>query len=241
MVREKVSRPGSEFEVIYNASRWLLLEEKRKTARRLMEPMRRWGLNPIVHGSVARGDVSPESDVDVFIPTPIPPYVAELVVDESGFKILERLLVQATPRHTPKAYLVLEPAEKVVVSFPLARLLPRELEFYYFGGALDLEGLLRGERRPGVNKRLELIRPTPRGHVAASILGIEPEVAKVLGVSLETVMERVRVLTRRDELGRTGVFVKRRLGPGESFEEALEELAARNPAVRKVLEERGGA
>ena len=50
-------------------------------------------------------------------------------------------------------------------------------------------------------------------------------------------LDRVRALTRRDEVGRTGVFLKRELGPDECFEEVLRRLADRNPAVRKRVME----
>jgi len=237
--REKVSPPGREREVVYTEDRWKLLAEKRRVASKLMEALARHGLASIVHGSVARGDVGPQSDVDVFVPYPAPSFKVELALEEAGFAALQKKIVQATPRHAPKAYLVLEPSEKVVVSFPLAKLTPRELEFYYFGGAVGLEELKSGVRKPGINKRLELIVPTPRGHYERSILGYEAEAAKIVGVSLETVMERVRVLTRRDEVGRTGVFVEKALPPDASFEEELERLRKENPAVRRVLEERG--
>ena len=46
---------------------------------------------------------------------------------------------------------------------------------------------------------------------------------------------RPRGSSRRDEVGRTGVFVKRELAPDESFEAVLADLAARNPAVRRRL------
>jgi predicted nucleotidyltransferase len=40
---------------------------------------------------------------------------------------------------------------------------------------------------------------------------------------------------RRDDVGRTGVFIERELGEGETFEQVLEKLARENPAVRRRL------
>ncbi|PNV80136.1 MAG: DNA polymerase subunit beta, partial [Fervidicoccus sp.] len=138
----------------------------------------------------------------------------------------------------PKAYIVLDPEELVVVSFPLVKLQPRELEFYKFGGAIGLDELIRDFRIPGVNKKLELVRPVEVGYVLSSIIGKESEVASMLRISIDTVMERVRVLSRRDEIGRTGVYINESLLPGESFEQRLKELAERKPALRRVILER---
>jgi hypothetical protein len=79
------------------------------------------------------------------------------------------------------------------------------------------------------------VEPTSEGHVESTVVGCEEVVAKRLGVSVETVLDRVRVLLRRDEVGRTGVFVKRELGAGETFELALKKLADENPAVRRRM------
>ena len=59
--------------------------------------------------------------------------------------------------------------------------------------------------------------------------------AKLLGVSVETVLDRVHALRRRDKVGRTGLFIEKELLPGETFESALKELAEKNPAVRRRL------
>jgi len=85
---------------------------------------------------------------------------------------------------------------------------------------------------------LTLIVPTPSGHVESAVMGREEQVAKVLGVSPEIVKERVRVLTRRDAVGRTGVFLRSLLGPNETFEERLKWLTDRNPAIRRLMAER---
>jgi predicted nucleotidyltransferase len=60
-------------------------------------------------------------------------------------------------------------------------------------------------------------------------------VAKRLGVSAETVLDRVHALLKRDEVGRTGVFIKRELAPDETFEMVMKKLADENPAVRRRM------
>ena len=82
-----------------------------------------------------------------------------------------------------------------------------------------------------ISKRLMLIQPTSRGHIEFSIIGREVEVAKIVGISLEIVNERVRVLTRRKEVGRTGIVLSINLKEGEVFEEVLRRVAGSNPIV----------
>jgi len=226
-------------EVIYDEARWELLRSLRARAMRIMEALEAKGISSIVHGSLARGDVRPTSDVDIFIPEPPVSAIVEAALELSGFRPVRRLLVQATPAYVPKAYIELD--ERTSVSFPLARMRPVEREFYTFGGELGLDGLRAGKRVPGVDKRLMLIEPTELGHVESSIIGREGEVARLLGISVEAVLDRVKALLRRDEVGRTGVLLKRELGPDESFEAVLADIAAENPAVRRRLARRPGA
>ncbi|ABM80741.1 nucleotidyltransferase domain-containing protein [Hyperthermus butylicus] len=239
MVREKVERRGEYRYVVYDDEHWRLLGQLREEAARIMKPLREAGLAPIIHGSIARGDVHPGSDIDVLIPSIVPSYLVELALERAGLRPAYKLVVQATPQSTPKAYIVLDVEEKRVVSFPLAKLSKTEYEFYYFGGALSYEELVDGKRVPGVDKRLVLIEPTSEGHRESPVMGREAEVARIVGVSVETVLERVRVLTRRDELGRTGVFVKVELEPWESVEEAVLRIARENPLFRRALRVKG--
>lgn len=237
--REKLERRGEIRVVVYDDAHWRLLRELRGEAVRIMEALSRMGIASIVHGSIARGDVHPGSDIDVFIPFPVPSYRVEIALEQAGFRVSHKLVVQATPHSTPKAYIALDSEERRVVSFPLAKLGKTEYEFYYFGGALDLQGLMLDRRVPGVTKRLTLIEPTREGHVEYSIIGREAEAARKIGVSIDTVLERVRVLSRRDQHGRTGVFVKQVLEPWESLEDAVTRIARSNPAFRRVLVMRG--
>jgi predicted nucleotidyltransferase len=69
----------------------------------------------------------------------------------------------------------------------------------------------------------------------SSIIDREEQTAKILGISAETVLDRVHALLRREEVGRTGVFIKKELATDETFEMALKRLADENPAVRRRL------
>jgi predicted nucleotidyltransferase len=121
------------------------------------------------------------------------------------------------------------------LSFPLVKLRPVEKDFYRFGGEASLSTLKEEERVPGVDKRLMLIEPTTEGHVENAVVGREEDVANLLGVSLNTVLDRVRALLRRDDVGRTGVFIQRELARDETFEQAMKKLADQNPAVRRRI------
>jgi hypothetical protein len=220
-------------EVIYNVERWNLLEEFRQKSERIMEALEIFHLESIVHGSIARGDVNKKSDIDVFIPSQPSSFLVETALEKAGISINRRLIVQATPTYTMKAYIEID--ENTSVSFPLMKMRKVEREFYRFGGEVTLENLREGLRVCGVNKRLMIIEPTKKGHIETTIIGREEQVAKLLEISVETVLDRVHALLRRDEVGRTGVFVKKELSSGETFEMALKRLADQNPAVRRRL------
>ncbi|MET1160226.1 MAG: nucleotidyltransferase domain-containing protein [Thermoprotei archaeon] len=235
MVREKVQRRPEYREVIYTDEHWNLLKRMRMEAIRILKILSKAGIRGYAHGSIARGDVKETSDIDIIIPYVVPSYIIEYTLESNGYRIYDRYVIIATPTSTPKAYIVLDEEEKRVVSFPLAKLKQREYEFYKFGGLVGLEELLKDTRVPGVDKRLVLIEPTPKGHRESPVIGYENIVASKLGISIETVLERVRVLTRRDEIGRTGVFIKYELAPQETFEEALQSILKENPLLRRNL------
>ncbi|RJS78807.1 DNA polymerase subunit beta [Candidatus Bathyarchaeota archaeon] len=222
-------------EVVYDEERWRILRRLRRKAVKIMEALNRAYIGSVAHGSIARGDVSPKSDVDIFIPQKVPSFLVETALERAGIPIKRRVLIQATPTYAIKAYIEVD--ERTSVSFPLVNLRPVERDFYKFGGEVDLPMLKAGVRVPGVDKRLMLIEPTPRGHVESTIIGREETVARLLGISVNTVLDRVRTLTRRDEIGRTGVFLKKEIALDESLEEVLKNLADRNPAIRRRLRE----
>ena len=220
-------------EVVYSSERWALLEALREKAKRIMQALEVFRLRALMHGSVARGDVNVNSDVDVFIPELQSSFLVETALEKAGMPVNSRLLVQATPNYAMKAHIEVD--SKLSVSFPLMCMRRVEREFYRFGGEVNLHQLETGVRVAGVDKRLMLIEPTKKGHVESSIIGCEEQAAKLLGVSVETVLDRVRALLRRDEVGRTGVFVKKELGSDETFELALKRLGDENPAVRRRM------
>ena len=227
-----------KIKVIYTKERWELLKKFRDKALKIMELLVRNNVQVIVHGSIARGDVTPQSDIDIVVPQTISPFHVESVLHSAGFDFYSRQIVQATPWHSIKAHIYLD--EKTVVTFPLVKLREREWEFYKFGGLVTINELKKNIRVPGVDKRLILIEPTSQGHLESSIIGRESEVAKILGVSINIVEERINILLRRDRIGRTGIYLKRELLPHETFGEVLKKIADRDPIVRRrILEDEG--
>ncbi|UCF44656.1 MAG: nucleotidyltransferase domain-containing protein [Candidatus Bathyarchaeota archaeon] len=220
-------------EVDYTSRHWALLWEYREKAAQIMAALEGFRLQPVVHGSIARGDVNKNSDIDVFIANLQSSFLVETALEKAKTPINARLLVQATPTYAMKAHIEID--VKTSVSFPLMRMRRVEREFYKFGGEINLNQLREGTRVAGVDKKLMLIEPTGEGHIESSILGREEHVAKILGVSAGTVRDRVRVLLKRDEVGRTGVFIKKELVSDETFEMALKKLADKNPAIRRRM------
>lgn len=222
--------------IIYSRSRWRLLERFRRSASLILSALEANDIRALVHGSVARGDVDEGSDVDVIIPRVVPSYRIELALSEFGIEPTGKEIVMATPWQLPKAHISL--GENRFVSFPLIKPKRLELEFYRFGGAVELSEVEKGERVPGIGKRLLLIEPTEKGHCESQVIGREGEVAKRVGVSIDIVKERVQVLTRRSEIGRTGVFLQRELSPDENFESVLKQIAESNPEVKRRFKEK---
>jgi len=230
---KKPMKRAERVEVVYNAKHWKLLSELRAKTLEIIEALEQGNIHSIVHGSIARGDVSTNSDIDVFIAEPSSSFVIETALEQAGLTFNRRFLVQATPSYAVKGYIELEPRR--MVSFPLMKLRPTEREFYGFSGEATLQTLQNNVRVAGVDKRLMLIEPTSKGHVESTIVGREETVAHLLHVSVDTVLDRVHALLRRDKVGRTGVFIERELNSEETFEMILKKLADENPAVRRRL------
>ena len=227
-MRRKPAEMGSRKMVVYDQERWDLLKRLQDRAKRVMMSLDDANIESIVHGSVARGDVSASSDIDIFVPQVVRSFRMEIALNPNV--MLQRKIVQATPRHLPKAHILL--GENTTVTFPLITPLRRETEFYRFGGYLGLGEI--DSRAAGVDKRLMLIEPVPEGHVETPLSELSlGHVAKAIGVCQDTVEERIRVLRRRALSGRTGVYLEYVLGEDQSFEKVLSEIASRDPAIRR--------
>jgi len=226
---------GEREEIIYDSARWETFRRLRARAQDVLEALGAAGLDAAVFGSVARGDVKPTSDVDIFIPRVAGSMQVLLALDR--FNVLGTTIAQATPRSLVKANVELE--DNTTVTFPLIPPREVELEFYRFGGAVELNGVREGRRVPGVDKRLMLVEPTEQGHVETPISDLSPGVvAKKVSVSQQIVEERMRVLERRADVGRTGVYLVRPLAPDENVEQVLADLIAEDPALRRRLDSR---
>jgi len=232
-MREKVVHLRDKLEVVYSEKDWELLRGMRQEAIKLMKVLVDGEIPSTVHGSVARGDVSPTSDIDIFIPIEVSSFKVEVALRRADISYLTRRVELATPQHAIKAHIDVDIDR--TITFPLVKLKRREWEFYRFGGVIDFNEIMSDKRVLGVDKRLILIEPTSEGHYESSIIGRESSVAKLLNVSVDLVEERVRVLRRRDEVGRTGVYLKRELSPEESFEEVIKKISERDPIIRRRL------
>ncbi len=221
-------------EIVYTEEHWAMLRRKRILAIRIMDALAHCGiLNTITHGSVARGDVRKDSDVDIVVLEYRALGLIEECIYAQGFHIYSRRLVQATPIHTPKIYLYLDPQEELVITVPLAEMSHIEKEFYRFSGMITRDELEKGKRVAGVNKKLILIIPTEKGHKEMPVIGNEGLVAKILGVSIDVVLDRVKALTKRRTIGHTGLFINREIPPTISIEEFIKRLCIENKVFRR--------
>lgn len=219
--------------VKYSKKQWTLLEEKRERAKSLLELFEKNNLSPYVYGSTARGDVHENSDIDVIFLHRVPAYKIEFILNQNGYNHYNREIIMATPGDSIKLYIYLN--ELTAITIPLTKLNKTSLEFYDFGGKINYDYIIKKKRVPGIDKRLVLIRPLPDGHEEMSIIDQESIAAKEVGVSIETINERKRVLIRREKHGRTGVFLKRELSMKETPEGVLEKLARNNSIIRKKM------
>ena len=222
---------GDITQVPYSKEQWKILQAKRGLAIDIMNKLAANNIQTLIYGSICRGDVTEKSDIDLFIPFQISSFKLELTLEQNKLNIYEKRIVQATPKHLVKAHIYL--SELICITFPLTSIREREFDFIRFGGALTLEELLENRRVPGVDKRLMLIEPTETGHKESPIMGLESIVAKKVGVNVGLVKERVRGLTTRDKVGRTGVYLNIELSPDENIEEIFKQIVDKNPIVRR--------
>ena len=229
----KLKRKTDYNEIIYDNNKWTLISKFRMNAKKILHALIKSNLTPSIYGSVARGDVTKNSDIDIIIPEVFSSFQIESSLERLDIPVQNRYIIQATPSHAIKAYIELNSV--TTISFPLTRLYKVEREFYKFGGEINLEQIDSNKRVHGVDKRLMLIEPTKTGHIERGISGIENYVAKIIGISTQTVLNRVNILQKREETGRTGVFIKKFVPINLTFELVLKRLADKNPAVRRRL------
>ena len=232
MSREQILRNHYR-KVIYSDEHKTLLKNKRDQAKKLLKIFMKENLTGYVYGSIARGDVHLNSDIDIIFLYRIPPYKVEFILNKNNIKKYNREIIAATPSDSVKLYIHI--SELVSITIPLTKLSKNNLEFYDFGGKIDYEQIKKNERVPGIDKRLVLIRPTEDGHEEFSIIDQENIAAKIVGVSIDTINERKNVLLRREKYGRTGVFLKRELSLNETVEGALKKIAEENRIIRKKI------
>ncbi|MHA2183716.1 MAG: nucleotidyltransferase domain-containing protein [Promethearchaeota archaeon] len=232
MKRSKILKEHHDL-ITYSDKNWSLLKQKRIIAKDLLEIFNKEGLDPYVHGSVARGDVHEDSDVDIVFIQQIPSFQIEYILNKNGLTNFFREIIMATPLDTIKLYIHLSELESITI--PLSKFGTKYIEFYNFGGKINLLELLSEVRVSGIDKRLVLIKPNSQGHEEISIIGNEVYSAKEVGVSVETINGRKKILLRREQHGRTGVFLKKELQLHESTEEVLKNLAKTKSIVRKKL------
>lgn len=227
-------------EVIYSDDHWQIFREKRAKGLKLLETLIECGYtSPILHGSIARGDVSKTSDVDVALLYPYPAGMIKFCLERKGFSIHYVRIIQPTPRHTPKVYIYLDPYEEQSISIPLTTLEKIEVEYYKFSGYVTKEDVMNSKRVKGVNKKLMLIIPTKEGHIELPVLDNEDYVCRVLGISIDVVKDRVEALTRRIREGHTGLFVNTIVPHFEEIEQYIEKLCNSNTIFRRAVAKYG--
>jgi len=224
MKEKKILRDYNNI-ITYSEDKWALLKDKRINAIKLLEIFVKEGFNPFVYGSIARGDVHESSDIDITFVQKIPSFQVEYILHKNGYENYFREIIMATPLDSIKLYIYLSELESITV--PLTKFEKNAIEFYNFGGKIALNGLQSGNRVPGIDNQ--------DGHEESSVIGNEALAAKQVGVGINTVNERIRVLLRREKYGRTGVYLKRTLQLDESTEDVLKKLAKKKRIVRKKL------
>jgi predicted nucleotidyltransferase len=230
MPREKITRDVDRNFHRHTEKEKQILNHLRKISFSYLKLLKENRIKAFIHGSVARGDVNEASDIDIHIPYLIPSFRLD-VIDE--FERSERRIIMGTPNSTIKGFVEVD--EKISLTFPLTPPTEREIDFYRFSGLMYLEELLEKVGVPGVTKQLLLIEPTNEGYWYSSLISHKKKAMKSLNISQRIVDERIRVLTRRDKVGRTGLILDYSLPPTTNFEQALHHLSSQNPIVRNQI------
>jgi len=232
MPRMKIA-PHSDGLYAYTTEHWEILKLLRKRAIEIAQIFQNHQIEVLVYGSVARGDVKTTSDIDIVLVPFVPSYRVELILEESQITILGKRIIQATPNDVIKAHYELE--SNTTITLLLTKFTQTPFEFYKFGGAVTYSQLAEQIRVAGVDKRLVLILPTTTGHEERSLIENQSVAAKELDISITMIQQRIRVLTRRDKIGRTGVFLNQELALDQNIEEYLRNLARTNQFIRRRL------
>ncbi|UNQ72771.1 nucleotidyltransferase domain-containing protein [Infirmifilum sp. NZ] len=219
--------------VVYPEWRWRLLENLRERALELLRALEGVGASPVVIGSVARGDVTPSSDIDVHFTAYVPSWRVVVALERAGISVRGFRVIQASPSTAIRIIVVVD--EGIEISIPVSRLSKTEEEFPKYAGAVSLREIKLGVRVPGVNKRLLFVEPTSYGHDEWSIIGFESEAARLLGISLDTILERRFMRIRRAREGKAGFYVHLEIPVGESPEDRICEAARTNPVIRRAV------
>ena len=232
MSKEKILRDHHDV-VIYSNENWSVLKKKRQSASKLLEIFVKEGFHPCIYGSIARGNVHEYSDIDIIFLRRIPIFQIEFILDKNGYERYFREIIMATPKDSIKLYIHLSELECITI--PISKPNKSVIEFYDFGGKIDLKQLKSNLRVAGIDKRLVLIKPNSSGHEELSIINNESIAAHEVDISIDIINERINVLLKREHHGRTGVYLKRPLEIHESTEEVLKKIANKNSIVRKKL------
>jgi uncharacterized protein len=104
-VATKPERRRDTVEIEYSSERWALLSQFRQKAQTLISALEARHIQTIVHGSIARGDVNKDSDIDIFIPNPPSSFLVETALEQAKIPIAIRTVIQATPAYAMKAYI----------------------------------------------------------------------------------------------------------------------------------------
>jgi predicted nucleotidyltransferase len=230
MPREKIIQNIEREFHQYSREEISILERLRGDAERILDKMNRYNIHGFVHGSVARGDISKTSDVDIYIPYLLPSFRLEIMEEHQD---KTRHILMGTPNSTIKR--TIDVASQISITLPLTKTKEREEEFYNFSGKIFLNELRANKRVPGVTKQLILIEPKKGGYWVSSVLTNKIRSLRVLGITQRILDERIRVLNRRHNIGRTGLYLDYILSPEENFEQALHKLESQNPVVRNFI------